>query len=216
VIISELAERSGTPAATIKYYVREGLLPAGERVGGNRTEYSEAHEHRLRLIRAMLEVGKLSIAAVGDVLEALDRPDAPIAETFEVAQRALSRDAVPGVSEPSPRALARVDALIDRAGWEDCRDNVGRPIAARAVDAFASAGYELPDHYLDSYAEAAERVAGADLAAVGLLSDPTDMAELMVIGTVLGDTLSLGLRRIAQAHVTSRRQLPSATEGRIS
>jgi DNA-binding transcriptional MerR regulator len=208
VIISELAERSGTPAATIKFYVREGLLPAGERVGGNRTEYTEAHEHRLRLIRAMLEVGKLSIGSIGQVLAALDRPDAPIAETFEVAQRALTRRAASDVSEPSARALERIDALIDRAGWAaGCHDNVGRGIAAQAVDAFANAGYELPDSYLDGYADAAERVATADLTAVGGLADPSDMAELMVVGTVLGDTLSLGLRRIAQAHVTSERLL---------
>ena len=28
--ISELARRSGLPVATVKYYLREGLLPAGE------------------------------------------------------------------------------------------------------------------------------------------------------------------------------------------
>ena len=208
MIISELADRSGTPAATIKFYVREGLLPAGERVGGNRTEYTEAHEHRLRLIRAMLEVGKLSIGSIGQVLAALDRPDAPIADTFEVAQRALARRTASDISEPSARALERIDALIDRAGWAPgCHDNVGRGIAAQAVDAFANAGYELPDTYLDGYADAALRVAEADLTAVGDLADPSDMAELMVVGTVLGDTLSLGLRRIAQAHVTSERRL---------
>jgi DNA-binding transcriptional MerR regulator len=208
VIISELVDRSGTPAATIKFYVREGLLPAGERVGGNRTEYTEAHEHRLRLIRAMLEVGKLSIGSIGQVLAALDRPDAPIADTFEVAQRALARRTASDISEPSARALEQIDALIDRAGWAPgCHHNVGRGIAAQAVDAFANAGYELPDNYLDGYADAAQRVATADLTAVGSLADPSDMAELMVVGTVLGDTLSLGLRRIAQAHVTSERLL---------
>ena len=87
MLISELAERSGTPAATIKYYVREGLLPAGERVGGNRTLYGDEHERRVRLIRAMLEVGNLSIASVKNVLQALDEPDAPLAHTFDVAQQ---------------------------------------------------------------------------------------------------------------------------------
>jgi hypothetical protein len=33
------------------------------------------------------------------------------------------------------------------------------------------------------------------------------MAELMVVGTVLGDTLSAGLRRIAQAYVTTERRI---------
>ncbi|MGN7800483.1 MerR family transcriptional regulator [Leifsonia sp. 22587] len=208
MLISELAERSGTPAATIKYYVREGLLPAGDRQGGNRTVYGEQHERRLRLIRAMLEVGKLSIASVKSVLAALDEPDAPIAHTFDVAQQALSRSAVPDVSEPSDDAYARVDALTARAGWTDCDDNIGRGIAAQVIDAFDKAGFPLPDDYLDRYAAAARIHAEADLGAVGTLPDPSRMTELMVVGTVLGDTLSLGLRRIAQAVVTNERRQP--------
>jgi DNA-binding transcriptional MerR regulator len=207
MVITELAELSGTRAATIKYYVREGLLPAGERVGGNRTEYDEFHAHRLKLIRAMLEVGKLSIGAISSVLTALDDPDAPIAHTFDIAQRALSRDTVSGVSQGSATALERVDDVIERAGWGDCGDNVGREVVARVVDAFDNAGYPLPDSYLDAYASAAQRVAEADLGAIAELADPSDMAELMVVGTVLGDTLSSGLRRIAQAHVTTERRI---------
>jgi DNA-binding transcriptional MerR regulator len=207
MVITELAELSGTPAATIKYYVREGLLPAGERVGGNRTEYDESHAHRLKLIRAMLEVGKLSIGAISSVLTALDDPDAPIVHTFDVAQRALSRDTVTGVSQGSVAALERVDGVTERAGWGDCGDNVGREVVARVVDAFDNAGYPLPDSYLDAYASAAQRVAEADLGAIAELADPTDMAELMVVGTVLGDTLSSGLRRIAQAYVTAERRI---------
>jgi len=205
MLITELAERSGTPSATIKYYVRERLLPAGDRVGGNRTEYGDEHEHRLKLIRAMLEVGQLSIDAVRRVLQALDEPDAPIIETFAVAQEALSQAAVRDVSEASPASLDRVDALIARSGWADCDDNIGRRIAARVLDAFANAGYPLPDGYLDAYAAAAQLAATADLDAVGTLADPSDMAELMVVGTVLGDSLALGLRRLAQASVSSER-----------
>ncbi len=36
--ITELAETTGVPPATVKYYVREGLLPAGTRVRDNRTD----------------------------------------------------------------------------------------------------------------------------------------------------------------------------------
>ncbi|HEY2557427.1 MAG TPA: MerR family transcriptional regulator [Diaminobutyricibacter sp.] len=207
MVITELAELSGIPAPTIKYYVREGLLPAGERVGGNRTEYDESHAHRLKLIRAMLEVGKLSIGAISGVLAVLDDPDTTIVDTFDIAQRALSRDTVSGISRGSDAALERVDGVMDRAGWTDCADNPGREIAARVVDAFDRAGHPLPDSYLDAYAASAQRMAEADLGAIAELADPTDMAELMVVGTVLGDTLSAGLRRIAQAYVTTERRI---------
>ncbi|WP_374008378.1 MerR family transcriptional regulator [Leifsonia sp. LS-T14] len=208
MLISELSERAGTPAATIKYYVREGLLPAGERVGGNRTLYGEEHARRLKLIRAMLEVGKLSVAAVKTVLEALDEPGAPVAHAFDAAQQAVSRSAVPDVAPPSEPALERVDDLAGRAGWADCGDNIGRGIAAQVIDAFDNAGFPLPDEYLDSYAAAARLQAEADLATVGVLPDPARMTELVVVGTVLGDTLALGLRRMAQAVVTTERSTP--------
>jgi hypothetical protein len=113
---------------------------------------------------------------------------------------------VPDIAPPSVPALDRVDALIARAGWADCDDNIGRGIAAQVIDAFDNAGFPLPDDYLDSYAAAARLQAEADLDTVGTLPDPARMTELVVVGTVLGDTLALGLRRMAQAVVTNERR----------
>ncbi|RAC11977.1 MerR family transcriptional regulator, partial [Burkholderia multivorans] len=52
--ISELSRRSDVPVATIKYYLREGLLPAGERTSATQAVYTDAHVNRLALIRALL------------------------------------------------------------------------------------------------------------------------------------------------------------------
>jgi hypothetical protein len=46
-------------------------------------------------------------------------------------------------------------------------------------------------------------VARADLAALTSRSDPALVAELMVVGTVMGDALLAGLRRLAQQHETT-------------
>lgn len=204
--ISELVDRSGVSSATIKYYVREGLLMPGERVGGNRTEYAEEHLQRLRLIRAMLEVGKLSIESVSQVLGALEAVDVPLSHTFEIAQRSLARSAVSEKSEPSTEALARVDALRSRTrGWEPIVDNIGQRVTAEAIDAFAAAGYPVSDDYLDSYAVAAQRAATADLDIVEAQEQRSHKAEVMIVGSVFGDSLALGLRRIAQAAVSFER-----------
>lgn len=56
---------------TIKYYLREGLLAAGELTSPNQAHYGPGHERRLRLIRALLDVGGLSLAAIGEVLQAM-------------------------------------------------------------------------------------------------------------------------------------------------
>src|SRR5690606_7541777 len=49
--IGELAKASSTPVETIRYYEREGLLPAPARSEGNFRVYQPAHQERLRFIR---------------------------------------------------------------------------------------------------------------------------------------------------------------------
>jgi Cd(II)/Pb(II)-responsive transcriptional regulator len=49
--IGDLAKRAQCPAETIRYYVREGLLPEPTRTAGNYRLYSRAHVERLAFIR---------------------------------------------------------------------------------------------------------------------------------------------------------------------
>ncbi|HEX5685800.1 MAG TPA: Cd(II)/Pb(II)-responsive transcriptional regulator [Ideonella sp.] len=49
--IGELARASGTPIETIRFYEREGLLPAPARTEGNYRIYGSAHAERLSFIR---------------------------------------------------------------------------------------------------------------------------------------------------------------------
>lgn len=70
MLISELADRAGLPVGTVKYYLREGLLPPGERTAATRAEYGPDHVERLRLIRVLLGIGGLSVADTRSVLQA--------------------------------------------------------------------------------------------------------------------------------------------------
>src|SRR5689334_13167633 len=92
--IGELATRAGVSVPTIKYYVRAGMLPAGERMGPNQVRYAESHVRRLQLIRAMLEVGGMSIAAAREVLAEVDAPGGTVHDILGAAQAAVSREAV--------------------------------------------------------------------------------------------------------------------------
>ena len=49
--IGALAEATGTPVETIRFYEREGLLPAAARADNNYRLYTEAHADRLAFIR---------------------------------------------------------------------------------------------------------------------------------------------------------------------
>ena len=199
--ISELAKRAAVPLSAVKYYQREGLLPDGVRSSPNQAEYGELHVKRVRLIRALLETGGLSIAVAKDVIRALDTDGLPLAETFAVASHAIS---TPRTTEsvPSDEARQRVKDLAHSQGWAFYDDNPGIDSAARALDGLGAIDFEAPDEYLQAYASAAAASAGADLQALTTLSDPDQITELMIVGTVLGDPLFAGLRRIAHENAT--------------
>ena len=101
--VSELVERSGVPLATVKYYIREGLLPAGHVTSTTRASYGEAHLQRLRLIKALTGVAGLPLGRVRDVLDAVDHPDGDLSVTLGRAVRALSD--TPPSSDTTPRKV---------------------------------------------------------------------------------------------------------------
>lgn len=49
--IGDLAAATGTPAETIRFYEREGLLPTAKRADNNYRVYGAAHAERLAFIR---------------------------------------------------------------------------------------------------------------------------------------------------------------------
>ena len=200
--MSLLSAESGVTVASIKYYLREGLLPAGERTSANQASYGEIHLQRLRLIRALIDVGGLSVATAREVIRAVDTPDLPLSWVFGVAQMAISdADLYSPVSPDSPgRQL--VDEAIATAGWSVTEENPGRAGAARVLDTYAQLGQGHLTEITPQYLEAAELIARSDLAAVARSTEIADMAQTVVVGTILGDALIASLRRIAQEHVS--------------
>lgn len=195
-----MSRRAGAPLSAVKYYQREGLIPEGERTAPNQVDYSDAHVQRVRLVRALLETGGMSVAAAKDVVAALDAEDAPIAETFRVAQHAMSTTR--STQPPSDDARERVQRLVVAQKWAVSGDNPGIDAAARAIEALGAIGFDPPETYLAAYAEAAASAASADLQALLTRTTPDETAELMVVGTALGDVLFAGFRRLAQEHAT--------------
>jgi DNA-binding transcriptional MerR regulator len=47
--LSDLSAASGVPVATVKYYLREGLLPPGRLTAATSAQYDDSHLQRLRL-----------------------------------------------------------------------------------------------------------------------------------------------------------------------
>lgn len=73
--IGELAKLSGTSPETIRYYEREGLMPAAARTGANYRDYGDEHHRRLAFIRHCRTLG-ISLAEVRLLLDLKDSPQA--------------------------------------------------------------------------------------------------------------------------------------------
>lgn len=199
--IAELSERTGTSVATIKYYLREGLLPRGEPTGRNQATYDERHIRRLRLIRALVDVGGLSIAATRDLLQHLDEPGVSIGRQLNQAMDTVTRARSTGYAGDREPARRFVDELVERRSWAIDRDD---PAYGNLVDVIAviaamqgPAGEALLAD-IDRFAQVAEVAARGDIAVVAQAAESDDAVEIAVVGTILGDALIAALRRLAQ------------------
>jgi DNA-binding transcriptional MerR regulator len=200
--MAELSERSGLPVPTIKFYLREGLLPAGEATGATRARYAESHVRRLRLIRALVEVAGLGLDAVRSILTAVDNPALSLHELVGAAHTQLSAaNAATPVSEEASR---RVDDLVRRSRWRVAPGSAHRAALARALDTMSGLERPVSDALLDEYARAMVAVARHEVASVA--SDEPEVAmERAIVGTVLLEPVLLTIRRMAQEHISAGR-----------
>jgi len=124
--IGELAERSGMPASTIRYYEKEGLLPKAQRGANGYRAYQDSALERLDLIQLgqnlgfSLEAIRTVTALQGDALKdtLLGKLDARLEEIDRLraildAQRSAVVDAKAGVQAAIARGECRVQAMTD-------------------------------------------------------------------------------------------------------
>ena len=68
----ELEERTGVGRETIRFYIREGLLPEPARASRNSASYSDDHVTRLRAIKRLQEERFLPLAVIRTLLDGDD------------------------------------------------------------------------------------------------------------------------------------------------
>lgn len=200
--IAELSRTSGVPVATIKYYVREGLLPAGVRIRHNQVDYSDDHVSRLRLIRALIDIGGISIETAKELLAMLDAETTSVRESLGAVFYAMGGRRSSVGERELQGAAADVTALLSRRDWTITD---GSPALHTLIDVCAALrqlGHTDVVAAMDEYAAAAELIATTDIGLVR--GEPTieRMTETAIVGTILGDTLLAALRRLAQEHVS--------------
>jgi DNA-binding transcriptional MerR regulator len=203
--ISELSRASGVPIPTIKFYLREGLLPAGTPTARTQADYADGHLRRLRLIQTLTEIGGLRLRDVRVVLQAIDDQALGTHELLGRVHHALGPHFD---GEPFPdevRAMAEVDRLLGVLGWRISPEAPARAALARALATLWRMGRDADAAVFEPYARVADELAAREIATVSPTASRPEAVEGAVVGTVVFEAALVALRRLAQEHHSARR-----------
>lgn len=218
--IAALSSATGVSVATLKYYLREGLVPPGRATAVNQADYDDSHVRRVRLVRALLELGHLSIADVAAVVAAVDDDDVPIHDAFALAQDAMARPATPAIAPDDPRlaaARAMVDAFVTHHQLRIRPEAAVRDMLAGALVKLGEFGFvsfdpDTPAPYDDgsgpaqfeAFVEFFRMMAALELGSVPD-TDRSAQTEVTVVGTVAVEVAMAAIRRMALEDASHRR-----------
>lgn len=119
--IGDLARQTGTKVETIRWYERDGIMPAPVRTAGGHRLYTQAHLDRLAFIRHARELG-FPLDGVRDLLRLADDPERPCDEADAIARAHLA--AVQGRIarlQALEAELSRMIAACGRGRVAECR-----------------------------------------------------------------------------------------------
>jgi DNA-binding transcriptional MerR regulator len=194
--ISELSKRGGASIATIKFYVREGLLPPGEPTARNQADYNETHVARVRLIRTLTGIGQLSLSSVRTVLTAADGPELSLRELCIVLNQALFADQVATREVAGEdRARRNIDKFLGELGWQVEPNSPGRQTLAQVLAALRYLGWDCDADIFLPHAAAAQSLVRQERAAL-----PDDPASTIARSLLFGVAFT-AMRRLAQEDI---------------
>jgi len=134
--ISELAERAEVPVATVRHYLREGLLPEPVKTSKNMAYYPPEFIERIRTIKRLQEERFMPLRVIKEALLAERTPKAELLERFDLPARALDRLAEVGVLSPDSSGYSQADVRIVEAvagfraeGWNETTGFGARDVA---------------------------------------------------------------------------------------
>lgn len=202
--ISAVAAAARLPVATVKFYLREGLLHPGIATSATQATYDESHVRRLRLIRALTGPVGLSVQRARTILNLIDDPGDDLYSTLGRAVSALppaTAEASVDDPDPYPRARAALEAL---GQVYDPRFAAVAQLES-ALAATEAAGMPMSDDRLLEYGRRLREIAAYDLERMP--QEPHAAVEYTVLGTALYEPVILALRRLAHQDVAARRTL---------
>ena len=200
--LKELSEQTGVPPASIKFYLREGLLPAGKAITATRAQYSPQHASRLELIQALRRLVGLNIAQIRKLLKLAD-DGVPRLELLAAVQRTVLRLDEVGTEHGDIRTPAG-DAVVRLRNWPDAPSDARNALNAH-VALMESLNIPVITELLDAYSKALDTIADLDIEATTAPDDVNRLIMTAAVGMHLHSQLVLKLLALAQASHAIRR-----------
>ncbi|HON38620.1 MAG: MerR family transcriptional regulator [Pseudomonadota bacterium] len=110
--IGEIAKRSGVPPSTIRYYVRQGLLPEPTKVNKSMAYYDERCVERIQTIRYLQETKYFPLSVIRNILRRMDKG-------LSLEEAEAIEDAVFGVSSEADNVMVEKSKFLEQTGLTD-------------------------------------------------------------------------------------------------
>jgi DNA-binding transcriptional MerR regulator len=203
--ISELVRRADVPLATVKFYIREGMLPPGRTTSATRADYDEQHLARLRLIRSLTIVAGLPLNRAKKILDVIDNPEGSIYHMLGLAIDALASSTpgqLPDDFDPDRRYSRATAALASLGSAYNASDD--RMAAFVQLDsallAVEEAGMPADTARLRIYGDHLMAIARAEIDGMPA-HDPQAAVQYAVLGTALYEPVLAAIRRLAHQNL---------------
>lgn len=212
--LSALSRDTGISVATIKFYLREGLLPPGEKIGPRQAIYGEEHRRRLRLIRVLVDIRGLSLKetraliraidscgdnphlALGLAIGALEMPAEDDTSDADSLRSAISAHSRAHADDPD---LAAADELFDAVGWQIHRGSANARTLGAVMTSLRRMHPDIdPVDMLRPYAESMRPIVAAEMDSDADIDSDLRRIERAVVVTMLVDAALTPLRHLAQ------------------
>ncbi len=194
--LAQLSEASGTSPASVKFYLRTGLLQPGETINPTRSRYGDAHLHRLRLIRELRSQVGLGLDDIRRIIDAAEGAEDSLPR--RLALLATVQSVVLGLHDDQTEAPGDGDALISAMGWPD-ESSQARTAVDRQLLLMREVGVGVEPEILRAYASAADTIAQAQLGITEARERIEDFILTAALGMHLHNQLILKIIALAQA-----------------
>lgn len=194
MILSELARQTEYTVETIKFFLRENLLPKGEKITERLADYDEKHVRRLALIRALHDRLGMQYQEVKAITVLLDEQTSPerIYNAIGLVQRHLAP------AHKTTDGVAELTDLLSKHEIQAAQASYLERLAG-TLEEMAEAGMEMPVSELDKFIPPLKQIVEIEMESdVPQLENPDDIVRFSALGMYYTSSISQQLVRIIE------------------